>query len=106
MKNLACLLVLTILYIHAGAAPSYSAQWEKAGNFYSNKQYDSAAYYYEQIAALKPRNAAVYYNLGNSYYRLNLIGPAVLNYERALHIDPSYKEAQDNLSLTQSRITN
>lgn len=106
MNKLVALLILSIVCIKASAAPPYSAWWDKAGNFYKEKQYDSAAYYYEQIAALKPADAAVYYNLGNTYYRLNLVGPAVLNYERALHVDPSYKEAQDNLSLTQSRITN
>jgi tetratricopeptide (TPR) repeat protein len=48
----------------------------------------------------------LYYNLGNAYYKANKIGPAVLNYERALQINPDYREAQDNLALTQSRIAN
>jgi hypothetical protein len=37
---------------------------------------------------------------------MNQIGPAVVNYERALRLDPSYNAAKDNLSLTQSRIGN
>ena len=87
-------------------ASSTGEMWQKGNAFYSQKLYDSAAYYYEKIAAQKPKNAVLYYNLGNSYYKLNQVGPAVLNYERALHLDPGYKEAEDNLILTQSRIPN
>jgi tetratricopeptide (TPR) repeat protein len=88
------------------ASPDYNKAWQSANKFYEQKEYDSAAYYYEQLAAKQPEDAIVYYNLGNTYYRLNQIGPAVLNYERALRADPSNKEAKDNLILTQSRINN
>ena len=88
------------------ATGNYSAQWQKGAACYEQTKYDSAAWYFEQIAALKPKNAEVYYNLGNTYYRLNKVALAVLNYERALQINPGYKEAKDNLLLTQSRISN
>ncbi|HYD21641.1 MAG TPA: tetratricopeptide repeat protein [Flavipsychrobacter sp.] len=101
------LLVAAILFFNINADASPHDKWWEAGNrFYSQKQYDSAAFYFEKIAALKPDDAAVYYNLGNTYYRLNKVGLAVLNYERALRISPNHKEANDNLVLTQSRIPN
>lgn len=106
MRQLLFLLILSIHCLPGFAAVAPKDQWKKANSFYQQKQYDSAAYYYEQLTALQPQDAEVYYNLGNAYYRLNQVGPAVLNYERALHIRPSYKEAEDNLALTQSRITN
>lgn len=88
------------------ASVPYNAWWQKANSYYQDKNYDSAAFYYEQLSEQHPDNAEVYYNLGNTYYRLNKIGAAVLNFERALKLKPSYKEAQDNLELTQSRIPN
>jgi len=91
---------------HSIAAESYTAQWQKGTSFYSQKDYDSAAYYFEQIAALQPHNADVYYNLGNAYYRLNKVAPAVLNYERALLINPDFTLAKENLLLAQNRINN
>jgi tetratricopeptide (TPR) repeat protein len=107
MRNLFFITVALVLgSLHCFANADYSAQWQKGNSFYQQKQYDSAAYYYEEIAALKPINAEIYYNLGNTYYRLNKIGLAVLNYERALKADPDYKEAKDNLLLAQSRISN
>ncbi len=88
----------------AAAPDNYS--WQKGNQFFAAKQYDSAAFYFENIAAKKPAALEVYYNLGNSYYRLNNIGKAVLNYSRALAIDPGFEKAKDNLELTQSRIKN
>ena len=107
MKKLVSIIVAFFLgALHCLAAGNYSLQWQKGDSFYEQKQYDSAAFYFEQIAAVKPRNAEVYYNLGNAYYRLNKIAQAVLNYERALRINPRYKEAADNLMLAQARVSN
>jgi hypothetical protein len=110
MRNL--LLIFVVLFtgtLHSLATVEtvdHNLLWQKGNEFYEQKQYDSAAYYFEQIAATKPQNADLYYNLGNTYYRLNKIALAVLNYERALQINPEHKEAKDNLTLAQSRISN
>src|SRR5579875_3894304 len=102
------IIILTILCtdLKSFAADTYNNLWQKGNNYYQQKQYDSASYYYEQIAVRQPQNADVYYNLGNTYYKLNNIGLAVLNYRRALRINPDFKEAKDNLFLTESRINN
>lgn len=106
MRYLVIFLVALSAFFKTYAANNDPAYWQKANLYYEQKQYDSAAYYYELIAARNPDNAVVYYNLGNTYYRLNLVGPAVLNYEKALHIKPGFKQAEDNLTLTQARISN
>ncbi len=101
------ILLLALSYCMAaasGGADLNSANWSKGNDFFKKKSYDSAAAYYEKIAVQRPHNAEVYYNLGNAYYRLNKIGFAVLNYERALQINPDYTEAKENLILTRSRI--
>lgn len=107
MRRLAYILLLLLVTGYTAFADSYNAGWwKKANGYYSSRQYDSALFYFEKVAALAPGDAVVYYNLGNTYYRLNQIGPAVLNYERALKLRPSYKEAEDNLLVAQSRIPN
>jgi len=105
-KRFIIIVIATCCAFSSFAADNYNLWWQKGNSFYKQKQYDSAAWYFEQVAALKPLNPEVYYNLGNTYYRLNLIPNAVLNYERVLMIDPDYKDAKDNLALTQSRISN
>lgn len=106
MSKIVSILLFTLLTLTAHAANEYAAEWEKGNTFFQAEQYDSAAHYYETIAEQKPHNAEIYYNLGNTYYRLNKIGQAVLNYERALKITPGHQQASDNLYLTQSRIEN
>jgi tetratricopeptide (TPR) repeat protein len=101
----AALLLIAVFqasFLHAAADLHQS--WKKANTFYQQKEYDSAARYFELIAASRPADPTVFYNLGNTYYRLNNIGYAVLNYERALKRKPDYKEAAENLLLAQSRI--
>ncbi len=80
--------------------------WQEANNLFKQNNYDQAAILYEQIASSKPNDASLYFNLGNVYYKLNKIGEAVLNYQRAIRIQPSFQEAKDNLELTMSRIPN
>ncbi|MCB9046294.1 MAG: tetratricopeptide repeat protein [Chitinophagales bacterium] len=102
--SLTCIAILLNISVFANG--NYEDWWQKGNNYYTQKNYDSAAYCYNQLAQLQPGNAEVYYNLGNTYYRLNLISKAILNYERALKAEPGHKQAADNLYLTQSRIKN
>ena len=69
MRNLVSITVALLLSaLHCLAAGNYPSLWQKGNSFYEQKQYDSAAVYFEQIAAVKPQNAEIYYNLGNTYY--------------------------------------
>ncbi len=97
-------LILSCTLAYAGQNPE--VLWQSGNDCYKRKAFDSAVFYFEQIAAQKPHNADVFFNLGNAYYRLNKIAPAVLNYERALKIKPDFADAKENLQLTQNRIRN
>lgn len=73
---------------------------EQANALYQSKNYQQAAEEYEQLAAQKP-SKEVYFNLGNSYYQLQKVGPAIYAYEKALQIDPTFLEAQENLKFAE-----
>jgi len=104
MNRFILIILLAVLSLPASA--STEQLWQRGNEFYRQKQYDSAVACFNRVQEEIPENAAVYYNLGNAYYRLNNIGMAVLNYQRALNIDPDYKAASDNLLLAESRISN
>jgi tetratricopeptide (TPR) repeat protein len=106
MKTCINILFLLLSFALTSKADTNEILWKEANTCFKNKQYDSAALFYEKLTVNKPENAALYYNLGNTYYKLNKIGPAVLNYERALRIKPDYIEARENLALTHNRISN
>jgi len=76
----------------------------KTGNdFYQNKQYQEAIENYESILQQGYVSGDLYYNLGNSYFRIGAIGNAILFYERALKISPSHEDAAYNLRIANAR---
>jgi tetratricopeptide (TPR) repeat protein len=48
-------------------------------------------------------SAQLYYNLGNAYFRDNQLGQAILNYERALLLDPGDSDIRHNLRFANNR---
>lgn len=49
-------------------------------------------------------SSVLFYNLGNAYYRQGNLGKAIVNYERALKLDPTNSDARDNLNFVKSKI--
>lgn len=69
---------------------------------YMKEDYAAAIQIYE--ALLKRGEAAeVYYNLGNSYYKIGEIAKAVLNYERALLLQPGNSDIRANLDVARAK---
>ena len=71
--------------------------FEKANEHYRLGQYDKAIASYQRIEISKFISSELYFNMGNSYYKLNKIAPAIYNYERALLVNPLNQDAQNNL---------
>lgn len=69
---------------------------------YIKEDYATAIQVYETL--LKNGEAAdVYYNLGNSYYKIGEIAKAVLNYERALLLQPGNNDIRANLEVARAK---
>ena len=51
----------------------------------------------------KGEAAGIYYNLGNSYYKADDIARAILNYERALLLEPGNADIRANLEIARSK---
>ena len=80
-----------------------SADFQTANQFYDQGKFSEAKQGYESIERTGNRSAALYYNLGNTEFRLNHPGSAILNYERALALEPSHPEAQANLAFVRAK---
>lgn len=94
--------------VHAGSDTAFSdAKLENAtkaegDSAYIKEDYATAIQVYE--ALLKDGEAAdVYYNLGNSYYKTGEIAKAVLNYERALLMQPGSGDIRANLEVARAK---
>lgn len=74
-----------------------------AHELYENGRFAESAQLYEQLIAQEMGSSAVYYNLGNAYYQQGELGKAILNYNRALALDPRDIDIQTNLALARSQ---
>lgn len=74
-----------------------------ADSAYVNGDFATAASIYEQLLAGDKEAAELYYNLGNSYYKSGDIGRSILNYERALLLNPGDQDARFNLKMAQAK---
>ena len=77
---------------------------EMAAASYSKGNYNQAANLYETILQKQGLSDKVYYNLGNAYYKCDRLAPAILNFERALRLNPGDADARFNLEMCQARI--
>lgn len=75
----------------------------EADSAYIDNDFAGAVNLYESILKNDGESADIYYNLGNSYYKLENIAKAVLNYERALLLNPGDGDTRSNLELARSK---
>lgn len=91
MSLLACIVLLA-------GADAYHDTFNQACTAFSKGDYPAAIQGFEQLVAGDVVEPPVFYNLGNAYYRSGRLGPAIANYERALHLDPDFDNAKENLA--------
>lgn len=76
--------------------------FDQATEAYNVGEYQRAIDYYHEILDNGEHSAALYYNLGNSYYKLNEIAPSIYYYEKALLLKPNDPEIRNNLAYAQN----
>lgn len=78
--------------------------YEKANQLYHNQMYADAAELYVQMIEEGYTSANMYYNTGNAFFKLKKAGMAIWCYEKALQIEPQFKNAKDNLLVTRTQL--
>jgi tetratricopeptide (TPR) repeat protein len=99
IKMASCLSVWICLSVPASAKTTF----EQANDLYREKQYARAAEGYRQLIQKGEKHSAVYYNLGNSYYRMAEYPKAVLYFEKALKLDPGNDRIEHNLKMAYNK---
>lgn len=85
--------------------PAVALTAAQADSAYSADKFTVASQGYLNAIKTQGPSAKLYYNLGNSYYRMGELGKAILAYERALRLDPTDQNARFNLEFVNARIT-
>jgi tetratricopeptide (TPR) repeat protein len=79
--------------------------FEQGNALYAAGKYAPAAAAYESAVRAGTYSANLFYDLGNTYDRLGQPGRSILNYRRALLLEPSHAEARANLAYVMSRLS-
>jgi tetratricopeptide (TPR) repeat protein len=80
-----------------------SSLFEKGNTAYAKAQYDQAIKSYLQIVNGGNQSAAVYYNLGNAYYKTGDIPSALLYFEKAHKLSPGDEDINANIRFVNSK---
>ena len=105
VRPTAMLIALLLLPFASHAEDVYvDSLWNAANESYAQGLWADAAAEYENIASMGLESAALYCNTGDAYFKDGNLPMAILYYERALKLDPSYADAQYNLQLMNARI--
>jgi tetratricopeptide (TPR) repeat protein len=72
--------------------------FQVANASYAEGNFQNAGEHYEAILVRGFESAEVYYNLGNCYFKQEEYPRAILNYERALLLDPGNDDIEFNLA--------
>ena len=98
-------IVIYLLCIVAVMTATYGQEsLTKANEAYAQEDYIKAIELYEQTAREHGVSSDLYYNLGNAYYKHNEFAKAILNYERALLLNPGNEDARFNLDMANTHI--
>jgi hypothetical protein len=92
--TIAILLAATAALVAQPGAP-----FAKANQEFAAGDFKTAIADYEELVRSGQDSPNLFYNLGNAYFRQKDFGRAILNYERALALDPRHPEAQANLRI-------
>ena len=94
------LTLLLMIPIASSAAENYpDSLWNTANEAYAQERWEDAVNDYTAIAEASMESAPLWCNLGSAWYKSGNLGKAILCYERALKLDPSYEDARYNLEL-------
>lgn len=97
-------IVISLTLCAALFAQSPEDIFRKANVNYEDEDYGQAITFYEMLLKMDRVSAEVFYNLGNSCFKLKKIGKAIVNYERALRMAPRDRDILLNLKLARGMI--
>ena len=102
----AVVMFLMLMPLAANAQPVdyVDSLWNSANAAYADGRWEEALTDWSMIESASLESAALYCNMGDAWFKSGDIAKAVLYYERALKLDPSYSDARYNLALASESV--
>ena len=74
----------------------------KANSLYEKREYEKASEEYTKILDIDTESGPLYYNIGNTLFKMGKTGHAILAYKKAERLMPGDSDLKSNLSYAQS----
>ncbi len=103
MRVITILLFLSVFLQTAVAGPE-QLLIAKANRAYAAGAYTDASATYKKVVSMGLESPELYYNLGNTYFKMNDYAYAILWYERAKRLDPANEDIDFNLRVANNKI--
>jgi len=108
MKNLAVVFLLALLSVVSGVDQAQGQSnareaFETGNEAYQAENYEQALENY-LTAASSAHSFELYFNLGNTYFKLDSLGKCILYYERAREIRPQNEDIVVNLQIARQQL--
>jgi len=89
--------ILSSLFSGSAFGIGADSLFNRANNYYQNKDFDKALRDYLRLEDNRFKSAALYFNIGNCYFKEGKPGYAILYYLRAQRLDPFDEDIETNL---------
>jgi len=111
MKRIISFIIFCILFLGAGVFADENKETPDqlfyAGNIsYQKMDYARAVEDYKKVLESGKVSSALYYNIGNAYFKLGKIGYAILFYEKARRLTPQDADLKSNLAYAKTLVGN
>jgi len=99
-------LLAALLFASAGFAADVSSSFDSANKLYEEGKFSDAAAAYEQMIQSGTASSAIYFNLGNAFFKSGQLGRAIAAYRDARTIAPHDPDVRANLEFVRARVQN
>ncbi|MDO8535416.1 MAG: hypothetical protein Q7S30_00150 [Candidatus Omnitrophota bacterium] len=103
-------LILILIFFFSTLNFAFSAEesldprrlFYKANSLYEQREYEKASEEYAKILALDSESGPLYFNIGNTFFKMGKIGYAILAYKKAQRLMPGDSDLKSNLAYAES----
>jgi tetratricopeptide (TPR) repeat protein len=96
---------ISVIQLFSYSAFAQTAEFDAANKLYEQGRYTDAIPAYEKLLQSNQVSAALYFNLGNAFFKSGQIGRAIVSYRQAGLITPRDPDIRANLQFARNQIS-
>ena len=94
--------IIFVLFTNLSFSQNSENYFKKGNDFYNNAQFEKALDSYFKVLNENYHSAELYFNIGNSYYKLDSIAHSIFYFEKAKKMSPMDQDILNNLGYAEN----